>query len=338
MTTFADPMSVEARVPDFFIVGHQKCGTTALWDMLRRHPQIFMPELKEPRFLAPDMVSRYGQPRGPWKPNQRPRTLDQYLSLFAQADPEQVLGEASPEYLRSSVAARCIAELQPAARIVAILREPASFVRSLHLQLVSANVETQQDLRKALALEARRRQGKRIPRRCHHPQALLYCEHVRYVDQLRRFHEAFPLEQVLVLIYDDFRADNEATVHQVLRFLQVDDTLPVEVIQTKPVMAVRSLALHHLAGDARRARERPVAARPLVWAANTLMPARLRRSESFRALWQRAVYKTPPATDPQLMIELRHRFKGEVTAISEYLNRDLVSLWGYDDLGQPANV
>ncbi|HEV3035153.1 MAG TPA: sulfotransferase, partial [Solirubrobacteraceae bacterium] len=52
------PGGSRARVPDFFIVGHAKCGTTALYEMLRRHPEIFMPELKEPAFFASDVRRR----------------------------------------------------------------------------------------------------------------------------------------------------------------------------------------------------------------------------------------------------------------------------------------
>ena len=69
---------------------------------------------------------------------------------------------------------------------------------------------------------------------------------MHYVEQLRRLHDAFPREQVLVLIYDDFRADNEATVRQVLRFLELDETLPIETVETKPLNAVRSMRLHQL--------------------------------------------------------------------------------------------
>ena len=47
------------RVPDFFIVGHSKCGTTALYLALRSHPQVFMPAIKEPRFFAPELRSRF---------------------------------------------------------------------------------------------------------------------------------------------------------------------------------------------------------------------------------------------------------------------------------------
>ena len=109
--------------------------------------------------------------------------------------------------------------MQPAARCIAILREPASFVRSLHLQLVQEHVETEKDLRASAQSSSDARIDPRRPRR-----VLRYSDHVHYVEQLRRFHASFPREQVLVLIYDDFRRDNEATVRRVLRFLDVDDT------------------------------------------------------------------------------------------------------------------
>ncbi len=62
------------------------------------------------------------------------------------------------------------------------------------------------------------------------------------------------------------------------------------------------------------------------------MPQRLRR-EAFELVRRRVVVAAPPPVDEELMLELRRRFKGEVEALSEYLGRDLVSLWGYDQLG-----
>jgi Sulfotransferase family len=326
------PAAVDAppkRVPDFFIVGHQKCGTTALYLMLRSHPQIFMPDVKEPRYFASDLRSRFPV-RSPEA--RRLHTLDGYLSLFTAARPDQLIGEASPQYLRSRAAPGGIAEMQPDARIVVILREPASFLRSFHLQMVSSNIETQRDFRKAIGLEEARRQGKHVPRRTPVLDALQYSGHVRYVEQLRRFHAVFPAENVLVLIYDDFRRDNEATVRTVLRFLGVDDTCAIETLDTKPLKSVRSLPLHQLASAARVARTNPVAAGPLARTVNALTPGPM-RSDAFRALWRRVVYGAPRPPDEQFMLELRRRFKGEVVALSEYLDRDLVSLWGYDKIG-----
>jgi hypothetical protein len=316
------------RVPDFFVVGHPKCGTSALFEMLRRHPEIYMPDVKETWFFAPEL-RRTRPGRRERESVTQPRALERYLSLFAAARPDQRAGEATPSYLRSRTAAQRIAEVAPDARIVALLREPASFLRSLHLQFVQTNVETENDLRRALALEDDRREGRRVPARSAQPRDLLYADIVRYVEQLRRYHAAFGHEQVLVLIYDDFRSDNEATVRAVLDHLGVRDHTVIETVQANPSVRVRSTRLHELvhsvsvgAGPASRAAK----------AALKLFTSRRLRREALRVTRRRVVFAEPRPPDEDLMLELRRRFKNEVVALSDYLDRDLVSLWGYDDL------
>jgi sulfotransferase family protein len=314
------------RVPDFFIVGQPKSGTTALYEMLRHHPQIFMPELKEPWYFAGDMLPRFQPPRSA-PPLE---TIEDYRALFADAGEQQRIGEASSSYLLSRTAAARIAEVRPDARIVAILREPASFLRSLHLQLLRTHVESRKTLRKAIGLEAARREGKRIPRRSHRPQLLLYSDHVRYVEQLRRYDELFPPEQVLVLIYDDFRRDNEGTVRTVRRFLGVDADAPVDVLDANPTTAqMRSQQMDELLNVVSVGRG-PVS-RVVKAGLKTAMPSGL-RSRAIEATQRHLVMGAPPPPDEQLMLQLRRRFKGEVEALSEYLDRDLVALWGYDRL------
>ncbi len=327
--TQADGSALDApgRFPDFFIVGHAKSGTTALYEMLKRHPQIFMPEWKEPWFFASDMRPRF-QPRAS---GVAPRTVEEYLALFAGARPEQRIGEASSSYLWSRTAAGAISQAQPAAKIIAILREPASFLRSLHQQLLQSHVEEKRDLRTALSLEAARREGKHIPRRSHRPQLLQYAEHVRYVEQLRRYHELFAPEQVLVLIYDDFRADNASTVRSVLRLLEIDEDYPIEELEVNTTArTMRSQRLDDVVYSV------SVGQGPLSRAVKTtvkaLTPRQLRR-DALLATRQRIVQAAAPPQDEALMQELRRRFKGEVVALSEYLGRDLVKMWGYDRLG-----
>ena len=143
--------------------------------------------LKEPRFFAElrRMRPRFRSRAAPARCRRRSSST---WRCSPPREPEQRVGEASPSYLRSRTAAGAIAEVQPDARIIAILREPASFLRSLHLQLVQTHVETEKDLRKALALEERRRAGRQSPARSARPTDLLYSDHVRYVEQLRRYH------------------------------------------------------------------------------------------------------------------------------------------------------
>jgi hypothetical protein len=318
--------SAPRRVPDFFVAGHTKCGTTAMYAMLRRHPQIYMPSLKEPRWFASDL--RY--PRPAEKGNRLPQTYEEYLSLFAQARADQLVGEASPMYLWSREAAANIAAVQPRARIVAILREPASFLYSLHNHWVLHHVEAEQDFAKAIALEPARREGKAVPHGSYWPQALLYSDQVRYVEQLRRYEAVLPREQILVLVYDDYRRDNEATVRRVLRFLQVDDEAPVQVMEantTRKRLRARRLdavGRHLYTG-------RGPVARVARTGLKALMSERV-RTEVLPALRRRVVYGDVRQPEQSTMVELRRRFKGEVVALSEYLQRDLVAEWGYDEL------
>jgi hypothetical protein len=312
------------RVPDFFIVGHEKSGTTALFKMLRQHPQIFMPEHKEPRFFSSDIRAVKLRREG----GENPRTLEQYLALFADAPVDLRAGEASPQYIRSPGAAGRIAEFQPNARIIAILREPASFLQSIHLARVQSALEPERDMRKALALEDERRLGRRLPPDADSPAWLLYSDHVRYVEQLRRYQAVFPPEQMLVLIYEDYRSDNRATLRQVLDFLDVDSTIEIEPIEARKerLTAVRLMPLHRISRRLRLARHRPEQVGSVARTVSRLTP------DSAQRLWRRAVYKPPSSPDPALTLELRKRFKPEVEALSEYLGRDLVSLWGYEAL------
>jgi Sulfotransferase domain len=179
-----------------------------------------------------------------------------------------------------------------------------------------------------MALEDERRQGRSLPSSFASPSWVMYSEHVRYVEQLRRFHAEFPPERVLVLIYDDYRNDNEAIVRKVQRFLEIDDTLPVAPVQTmQTVSTVRFTSLHPISRRLRLARHRPDVAGPIARTVHALSSKRL------RVLWRHVVYTDAAPPDEQLMLELRRRSKDEVHALSEYLGRDLVTLWGYDGLG-----
>src|SRR5580704_4757196 len=90
------------KLPEFFIVGQPKSGTTALYEMLKSHPGIYMPELKETRYFdrewhpgmqpileSSDADEAHGDASDP-----HPSTLEQYLALFAAAKSDQRAGEA----------------------------------------------------------------------------------------------------------------------------------------------------------------------------------------------------------------------------------------------------
>jgi hypothetical protein len=328
----AERSAAPGRAPDFYLVGHAKCGTTAMWQMLRSHPQIFMPERKEPQFFA-----RNPQPPVPGEPKRFEQTgrgaetMEEYLALFSAARADQRVGEASTFYLWSPDAPARIAAARPDARIVALLREPAAFLRSLHLQMMQNGAETERDLRRALELEPARREGREIPAGAHWPAALMYSDRVRYAEQLRRYHTAFGRDQVLVLLYDEFRQDNAETARKVLRFLDVDPSVALAPVQANPSVEVRSVRFSGFMRDfLRNARTgRTASGRAARAAARTLTSETMRR-RTLHPLRRRLLFARAPAPDEALMAELRARFRPEVEAASEYLGRDLLALWGYE--------
>jgi hypothetical protein len=309
-------------VPDFFIIGMPKSGTSAMYEALRSHPQIFMPELKEPVFFAAELPRQAHRYRAP-------ATMAEYLELFAPAREGQVVGEASASYLWSRGAAEAIARHRPDARMIAILREPASFLRSFHLQCVQSRNETEKDLATALALEPARREGHAIPRRSSWPALLLYSDQVRYVEQLRRYRKHFPPEQLLILIYDDFREDNANTMTDVLGFLGVAQDAPIELGEANPSVRMRSQHLDEMVNSL------AVGRGGMASTVNTMVKAAVPRGvrrAALKEVQRRFVATEPDPPDPALVLEIRRRYRDEVASLSEFLDRDLITLWGYDSI------
>jgi Sulfotransferase domain len=205
------PKGLTMRKPGFFIVGAPRCGTTAMYEYLRLHPQVFMPEHKEPNFFGDDLNHRHGR-----------LTEADYLRLFRDAAPGQRVGEASTWYLYSRTAAREIRQFTAKARIIVMLRNPVDVMHSLHREMVFYRAEDIDDFASALEAEPDRKLGRRIPRGVRRIETLLYREVVQFADQLERYLATFPSDQVKVLLFDDLRADASSVYAETLRFLDVD--------------------------------------------------------------------------------------------------------------------
>jgi hypothetical protein len=220
--------------PDFFIVGAPRCGTTALYVYLRQHPQVFMPEHKEPMYFGADLTQLH----------ERLSERD-YLALFTGATDGQRVGEASTWYLCSESAASEIAHFAPDAQIVIMLRNPVDVMYSLHRELVFYRGEPIDDFEEALAAEEDRRQGRRLgPSR--RPEALFYRRTVRFADQVQRYLETFGPERVKTILFDDFVADTPAEYAKVLRFLRVDDAFRPEFLRVNESKLPRNRGLQAL--------------------------------------------------------------------------------------------
>lgn len=195
--------------PNFFIVGAPKCGTTALYEYLRTHPNIFMAAIKEPHFFAGDLGSY-----------PRIKTIQEYEGLFAGATDEHLaVGEASVYYLRSTTAAGNIHRFNPAARIIAMFRNPVDMVYALHSQLLYVGEEVVSDFEQAWRLQQRRSQGLDLPPNSRGAFLLQYEQFGRFGTQVQRLLSIFPPAQLKLILHDDLAADPARVYDEVIQFL-----------------------------------------------------------------------------------------------------------------------
>jgi Sulfotransferase domain len=195
--------------PNFFIIGAPKCGTTALSEYLKAHPQVYFSPLKEPCFFCPDLITAVS-------------SLSEYLDLFRGASDEHVaVGEGTVWYLRSQCAVRNILEFNREAKLIVMLRNPIDMAYALHSTILRWGQEIVRSFEKAWHLQDRRARGEEIPSRCIHPHFLQYGWFCKISEQVQELFAVAPRGQIMIVFFDDFSRDPKVVYEQVLAFLDL---------------------------------------------------------------------------------------------------------------------
>jgi len=203
--------SARTPKPNLFIVGAMKCGTTAWYEYLRSHPDIFMSARKEPSYFAFDVPH--------WR---HVKTEEEYSALFAGSGAAKVIGEASTTYLFSKTAAKALRDYSPSAKILIFLRDQEEYLPSLHNQFLAEFSEDIIDFETAWKLSGRRPPGT-IPPACVEPRTLDYAAMGRFDEQVQRYFDAFPPDQIRLFWFRDWVEDPRSTYREILSFLGLDD-------------------------------------------------------------------------------------------------------------------
>ena len=240
--------------PNLFLPGAPKAGTTALWEYLRTHPDIFFCDPKEPQFFD-----------GPSK-----RAAGRYLRLFSgQGASCRYRGDASTCYLSSSTALQRIEAVCGRPTYIVCLRNPVDLVHALHWEHVLQGIEPEQDFATAWSYgEQRRRTAKRssesiVRRLLVYPDMGLIG---RQVDGLLRHVDR---GRVFFVIQEEMRNDPLGTYRRVVDFLGLPDDGRTEFKSVNPASIPRSWLMHHAIQGAINIRRR-LGIRPLPGLFNSL--------------------------------------------------------------------
>lgn len=200
-----------ARTPNFFLLGAGRCGSTTLYSMLRQHPEIFMPELKEPSFFC----SYFQLVKDPIS----------YFRLFSPVENETAIGEASHVYLSNPESPPVIRALFPAARFILIFRNPTERAYSLYRWAHRLKLEPLETFEQALDAEDSRYRDPEFFENCpYYFWNYMYVRSSYFHLQWGRYLDLFPREQFFALSLNELRSDTKYWMQTLFAFLGVDST------------------------------------------------------------------------------------------------------------------
>lgn len=289
--------------PDFYIVGAPKCGTTAFYDLLRQHPQVFLPQVKELIFFGSDLSypTRLSE--------------EEFLSHFAAKPPAAIAGTAHTAYLQSTRAATEISLRRPDAKIFILLRNPAEMLYSWHSELLYETIEDIESFEAALDAEPDRRRGARVPPHARNSrvESLFYSEIAAFYVQVKRYVDTFGAARVHVIIQEELLRDPRRVYSDALAFLDVEASFVPEFRSVNANKAARSRLLQ---------RAYYAAAFPGHGTMRRLLPTSVR--QRLKALNTRATIRPPLA--PHIRVRLEKLFEEDVAQLELLLGR---ALWTF---------
>ena len=310
------------KTPNLFIVGHPRTGTSSLHDYLKQHPDIFMSPIKEPNYFARDFheeSDRFHQ-KALYFPYRTPK---RYLKLYKNLMNEKIAGEASATSLYSRKSAKEMCSLNENSKIIMSFREPVDFLFSYHSTAIFSLGEDVKDFREALSIESERKKGHCLSKRVITPSWLYYSQFIEYSQQLKRFSALFHKDQIKVLIFDDFKRDPEKIYREILSFLDVDLGFVPDFAVVNPYKkSVKWPKLKYLLFDSPYFRK----------IQHLIFPDSV-YAKLVQFYKKMILIEEPKKTlDPQFKEELKLKFKIEVEKLSDVLQRDLITLWGYNEI------
>ena len=203
-------MLLQINIPNLFIIGAPRCGTSSMIHYLSNHPQIFVSKVKEPHYFNKDSGHRYYFEE------------KDYLNLFSEAnESHSYLCEGSVWYMYSEVAIEEILRFNPNAKFIIMLRNPVSMFFSLHQELLFGGSEDIKSVKEAWEIQEQRRNGKNIPNGCSDPRFLQYGEACKLGKQAFRVTQKIPEENLIFVLLDDLKSKSDSTYNKTLKFLGV---------------------------------------------------------------------------------------------------------------------
>ena len=179
--------------------------------------------------------------------------------------------------------------------------------------------ENEADFQQALSLETARKQGEFPSPRVTSPSYLYYSDRVNYYQQIKRYYDYFPQSQIKIILFEDFRAQNEVIYREILEFLEVDSNFSPQYESVNTNKEVRFKTINNLVNH-------PILKNVSKNLLSQEFNEFVRDKIVERFLWHQA----PKSAMPEdIKARLKAKYALDVNKVAELIGVDLVTKWGY---------
>ena len=303
---------MRVKLPNFLVVGAGKSGTTSIFHYLKQHPDIYVPENKEPRFFVSSKFEQFN-PKDPlynYFNKSISFSIENYSKLFNKVTHESAIGEASVQYLYYyDTAIPQIKKFLGDIKIIMILRNPVERAFSAYVHLLRDGFESL-PFEKCLEIEEEKIKA--------NWDTLHFCKNAGfYYKQVKAYLENF--NHVKVYLYDDLEKEPLHLVSDLCQFLGVDPSFVPNNVKVKfnisGIPQVKSLQSFLVKYD--HPLKRPL--RPLFL--NTIG----RKNTEILVNYFRKKNLRKPKIKPETKKYLIDLYKEDILLLQELINRDLSS-------------
>lgn len=228
--------------PNFFLIGTVKGGTTSLHRYLSQHPEVYLSPIKEVNYFSRKDIDenlfaqdykhdiniplqKYFREGMPYPIHIAHITREEdYLRLFAPAQHAKAIGEMSLSYMLYEQTPLELSKTYPQAKIMAMLRNPADRAFSQYVMNLKQGKILEQDFLKEIIADD---QAKIQGWGANHQYLMIG----KYYEQLKRYYDVFPAEQIKIFLFDDYKNNPEQTVKEMFEFLGVNSELEIDTSQ-----------------------------------------------------------------------------------------------------------
>lgn len=291
---------MNSRTPDFIIIGAAKSGTTTLYQYLCRHPQVYMSTPKEPDFFSID--------------DNYVRGIDCYYSLFNDAKPYQICGEASTTYSRLHQHPQTVERIYkalPQVKLIYIMRHPVDRAYSFYIHRYKGSLHKPEHAVSNTFEETIEQQSE-------------FIESSYYFEQIERYLQFFPQESFLFLLMEDLIERPAETLKKILTFIDVDPDIDL----TEREEIVANKASDYPEWFVKKQLVTPLNWIPGVNTISSLLPQEVKHNiyQIIKKLrykqWKNSQYMPPPML-PETRTKLLKHFEQPNIKLAQFLNRDL---------------